>query len=129
MPAKMCRNTGETLNTGSPWEYTRAAPRIRLMVPRVTMNGCRPSFEIMVPLTTPTATPSRMPRPMAMGTLMPCSMLVVTTIPTRATSEPTERSMPPWMMTRVMPTAIMPLIEDWTTMLVRFSRVRKIGVR
>ena len=48
--------------------------------------------------------------------------------PASATVEPTERSKPPPMMTKVMPMAITAMIEDCTRMLVRLSGDRKRSV-
>src|SRR3954465_121345 len=42
---------------------------------------------------------------------------------------PTDRSMPPAMMTRVMPSATQALIEDCWRMLSRLGLVRKFGLR
>ena len=50
---------------------------------------------------------------------------VLAGIATGATVEPTERSKPPPMMTKVMPMAITAMIEDCTRMLVRFSGDKK----
>ena len=57
---------------------------------------------------------------------MPNFTIVIAAMqPANATVEPTERSKPPPMMTKVMPMAITAMIEDCTRMLVRLSGDRK----
>src|SRR6478609_6285488 len=46
-----------------------------------------------------------------------------------ASVEPTERSMPPMMMTIAAPTAITPMSETWLMMLIRLRNDRKKGDR
>ncbi len=47
--------------------------------------------------------------------------------PVRPTSEPTERSMPPVRMTKVMPIDTMPVTTDWSSRLSRLLVRRKYG--
>ncbi len=47
--------------------------------------------------------------------------------PVRPTSEPTERSMPPVRMTKVMPIDTMPVTTDWSSRLSRLLVLRKCG--
>src|SRR6185437_10612893 len=46
-----------------------------------------------------------------------------------ASVEPTDRSMPPMMMTIAAPTAITPMSETWLMMLIRLRNDRKKGER
>ena len=46
-----------------------------------------------------------------------------------ASTEPTDRSMPPMMMTIAAPTAITPMSETWLMMLIRLRKDRKKGDR
>ena len=46
-------------------------------------------------------------------------------IPVTPAIEPTERSMPPVRMTKVMPMATMPMTTDWSSRLYRLFAVRK----
>src|SRR6478752_7927038 len=46
-----------------------------------------------------------------------------------ASVEPTERSMPPMMMTIAAPTAITPMSDTWLMMLIRLRNDRKNGDR
>src|ERR1035437_4782927 len=47
--------------------------------------------------------------------------------PVRATSDASDKSTPPVSSTNVTPTARMPLIEIWRTMLIKLADVRKCG--
>ena len=47
--------------------------------------------------------------------------------PVRPTTEPTERSMPPVRITKVMPIATMPSTTDWSSRLSRLLVLRKYG--
>jgi len=49
------------------------------------------------------------------------------TTPTKATTEPTDRSMPPLISTRVMPMATKPLMANSMNRLRKLSPVRKYG--
>ena len=106
-----------------------AAPRATLIMPSVAMKGgSRPQRDQRAR----SASPQRRPRPEP-GQRAPaacgqpaCSALASTT-PESATSEPTERSMPPERITNVMPTAITALMEVCSITLSRFETVRKCG--
>ena len=50
-------------------------------------------------------------------------------MPVRPATEPTDRSMPPVRITKVMPTDTMPITTDWSSMLKTLDRVRKKGDR
>ena len=56
------------------------------------------------------------------------TITMAATQPASATVEPTDRSKPPPMITKVMPMAITAMIEDCTRMLVRLSGDRKRSV-
>src|SRR5581483_3986401 len=50
-------------------------------------------------------------------------------IPASASTDPTDRSMPPVRITKVMPMAIRPVIDDWRTIFQMLSGARKPGLR
>ena len=98
-----------------------ATDRTMFMVPSVTMNGGTPPLVTATPVNRPSSTPVRMPPRMPMMYIgmpvmpmrvrMPAeevSISTIITVPMPASVEPTARSMPPVMMTSVMPSAIMP---------------------
>ena len=113
--------------TGAPPVMRNTRPRTSTMVPSVVMNGLTPSLAMIRPLARPTAAPAAMPAstPAAMPNF---TITIAATQPASATVEPTERSKPPPMMTKVMPMAITAMIEDCTRMLVRLSGDRKRSV-
>ena len=91
---------------------------------RVAMNGTIPPYAMSSPLTSPQPTPTstavkRMPA-------KPYSWVatVVAHTEERATIAPTDRSMPPQVMTKVMPTVTTPMTEAWvrTSWRLRVSR-------
>lgn len=49
------------------------------------------------------------------------------TVHERANNDPTDRSIPPQMMTRVMPMAKMPMSEIWRMTFDRFADCQKMG--
>ena len=46
-------------------------------------------------------------------------------MPVNPATDPTERSIPPVRITKVMPTDTMPITTDWSSMLKMLERVRK----
>ncbi len=94
--------------------------------PSVTMNASIPIFEIRKPFSSPAARPAssatHMPARIS-GTPMPSVGIIafiamIITPATKAAIEPTERSIPPAVMTKVMPTAMMPIKADRASTLV-----------
>ena len=104
-------------------------PRRAVMVTRVAMKACTLPLAMMRPLTPP----SRAPAPRVRGTTSQIGSSMATMVaaraPHRASTEPTDRSMPAVRMTSVMPTAMMALTEVWRSMLSRLSAVKKLGLR
>ena len=88
-------------------------PRSDVSVARVMMKGGRPILTMPKPWNSPMAIPTSKVMRMAAKTGTPAliSMAVVTV--QKPTTAPTERSMPPVMMTKVWPTARMAIIEPW----------------
>ena len=50
-------------------------------------------------------------------------------IPVKATTDPTDKSMPPRRITKVIPTAITPIIETWRITFKMLRGLKKTGVR
>ena len=103
-----------------------------LSMPRVTMNEGTPHRLDIVPLirpqTTPTATLVRTAREIATPTDKPSILSTVpATTAQSAVNEPTERSMPPIRITKVIPTARQTLIAIWVKMLLILPGVKKSG--
>jgi hypothetical protein len=82
-----------------------ARPLSPLIVPSVTMNGVILSVATSAPLSAPHRAPAAIPASAATRGPWPARAALAVTTVTSATTEPTERSMPPCTMTRVMPTA------------------------
>src|SRR5262245_59612829 len=113
--------------TGAPPVIRNTTPRTSTMVPRVVMKGLTLSQAMVTPLTRPTSAPAAIPA--ATPAAIPASSItMLATQPDSAAVEPTERSKPPPMITKVMPRAITAMIEDCTRMLVRLSGERKRSV-
>ena len=99
--------------TGGPPVRVRAIPRAMPYMPSVTIKAGTLSFEMMMPLMNPandeTITPPMMPVIMARigeicAVYIPCMMSAETTA-ANPVVKPTERSIPPVMMTNVAPRA------------------------
>src|SRR5437764_2447686 len=111
-PSATCANfSGTPSVTVTPFVTNSASPRSAPIVPSVATNGgmcsAATSAPFSSPATAPTATPIATPAPIE----TPCVRLHVPATPLSATMLPTDKSMPPVMITNVMPSAMM-LITD-----------------
>ena len=90
------------------------------------MNGGRPARATVSPVRNPHPPPTAIPTASAMmrvtGPSCPPIASAAST-PQTASTEPTDRSMPAVMMTKVMPTARMQLMATWLATLTRLSGV------
>ena len=107
---------------------TKASERAIIMVPSVTMNdGMRPLVVTMPfsqPLAGPISSESSTP-----ATTPYCSMTVAETAADSATTEPTEMSNSPAIMTMVMPAATISGTAIWPIRLAMLIQLRKRGDR
>ena len=107
------------------------------IMPRVTMKGGTPKKVIRPPVMPPMAAEAqRAPRqakviPMAVASRAPPTSRISRQARTaeKAIRLPTERSIPPEMMTVVIPMAMMAMTAIWLVMLSKLSRLRKLGQR
>ena len=105
-------------------------------VPSVTMNGSMRPLVISKPCASPNTAPSSSAKTMPMvtttyGELIDVLMPFISRIIAPAISaaiEPTDRSMPPEMMTKVMPTAMMPMKAVRVSTFRTLSAVAKSGL-
>ena len=93
------------------------------MVARVTMKGGILTLPMRMPLKKPSSAPTastassvRMMEFIELNTTTPMP-------PISESMEPTDRSMPPVMMTRPMPKAMMPTTAEWRRMFITPFRV------
>ena len=98
-------------NTALESEIISVTPRKIACVPRVMINGCRPVTLISKPLIKPKNAPSKTPSRTAKIGFTPATMSWAVIIPVRATTEPTERSIPAIKMAKNSPIAIKILTE------------------
>ena len=90
-------------------EMMEPTPMEIIMVPRVTINGGIFSRDTMMPLKAPNARPTTMIR-MRDGTMgKPCLSAVPPVMAAAIMTVPTERSMPPLIMTKVTPIEMNPM--------------------
>ncbi|MNF75848.1 hypothetical protein D3C84_579340 [compost metagenome] len=90
-------------------EMRKLAPRRKNMPARVMMKAGIFRVSMSQPIRAPKPAPSTSTRGMASSGLTPRSpMSLASSTPVKAMTAPTERSMPPERMTKVMPTATMP---------------------
>ena len=82
---------------------------------------------MIAPFTSPIDTPVNAPAATAMATGIPESKQKKAIRPDRASTGPTDRSTPPVMITKVIPTAMMPTSTICRMIPTRFSGFRKAG--
>jgi hypothetical protein len=99
-------------------------------MPKVTINGGIFVLAIIIPLTRPANDPTIIPANIGTitGYIPGCAKLATTT-DVSPTIDPGERSMPPDIITNVLPKAIIAMIEICLTTLVKFVKLRKPGYR
>src|SRR6516162_4067785 len=104
-----------------------AAPRASSIVPSVTMNGTTRSCVIKRPFTAPQAAAApTAPSAAIAGPAPALSSSAVTTV-LSAPTEPTDRSMPPEMMTIVIPSAATQTMTVWRAISSRFAARKNWG--
>ena len=85
-----------------------AAPRNASMPASVTMNAGIPKYAIQKPCQAPTSAPTTRQSTTAIGHgMFHCVIITPAMAPVKATTDPTDRSMCPAMMTMTMPMARM----------------------
>ena len=128
-PVAKNRNDGENPEMGLPFEYNRAAPRATLIIPRVEIKGGSLPNVIKRPFTKPQPSPTANPLIMAIGMGSPVCKTLASTTPEKAKIDPTERSIPAVMITKVIPTAMIALIAVCWAIFSKIEIVKKYGVR
>ena len=103
-------------------------PRSTLRPASVTMNAGMPSKAMNQPCTAPTAPPSTSISTTTAGQGTPACSAIAASALTSATVEPTERSMPPVVMTSVMATATISIGALWRIRFRRLAWLRKASV-
>ena len=106
----------------------KASPRAIASTASVTMNGVMFSAVTAKALKAPHRAPSPMPARKEGMTPQPACNARPHTTPVSATTDPVERSMPPVTITKVSPTATMPMRELASRMDSRLAAVRNCGV-
>src|SRR5450631_40068 len=106
------------------FEMRWARPTAVASIARVAINGTTRPYAISTPLTRPKPTPTINATPTTAQ--VPRSWVEVVVAQTEASpmSDPTDRSMPPPMMTKVIPTVITPMTEACVRMVIRLLLVR-----
>ena len=120
----------------------KARPRAMPIMPSVATNGGTRSFPMTTPFARPQAAPTSSPatrpgiRPPpccpAISTLLRArpahvSITMAETTVTRASTDPTPRSIPAVRMTKVWPAPSMQMTAAWTVTWSKLSLVRKYG--
>ena len=88
------------------------------MVARVTMKGGIFTLPMSIPLKKPSTQPTASTVSSVTKTELVALKATTPRPPIIASMEPTERSMPPVMMTRPMPKAMMPTTAEWRSMFI-----------
>src|SRR5882672_2147907 len=109
-------------------ESTMARLRAIDSIPRVTTNGGTPTYAIMMPFNAPTSSDAPSASGIATQMDVPAFIVMPITMPDSTSTAPTERSMPPVMMTAVMPIAMMATNAKLRVTLNRFCWVAKTSL-
>ena len=104
-----------------------ATPRKMFMVASVTMMSGMCSLTISRPFNAPSAVPRASVSSTVSATGSPALSIMPASTPHSDSRLPTERSMPPIMMTMVMPSATMPLMVICWAMTETLLNVLKLG--
>src|SRR5256884_1152430 len=112
---------------GRPPVYINASPRPTYIIARVMIKGGMPPRLMPRPLVSPAAVP--IPSPTTINAIMPKRWKDATKTTTSPTIDPTERSMPAVMITKVMPRAMMPVMEICLSTFKIFVGRRNTGER
>ena len=94
-------------------------------MPRVTINEGTRSRALIQPFTQPAKLPARIARSTATGTgTSQLSRAKPNTAPAKPSTEPTDRSIPAVMITRVMPAAMTVSVGIWLAKLEKVAAVK-----
>ena len=102
VPFPITENCSGSGYTGTPFVRPLQIPLAMYMVPRVTINAGILTRTIRVPLNSPTRDATTMDATTATGIGSPILRNMATAIPLTPITEPTDRSIPPTMITIVM---------------------------
>jgi hypothetical protein len=116
-----------TPRTSIPPVISRADPSAIPRVPRVTISGGTLALVMSTPLTTPQAVPATSPAtsPAAIASQPPpmASITLAAITPEKTSTDPTERSIPAVMITKVIPTAMISSPEASAAMFRKLNTV------
>src|SRR5882672_6508661 len=112
---------------GRPSVYTSVAPRKMVSPPRVAMNGARRAYPTNTPLNKPSKAPTTSAAIIASAGGHSATENPAASAPLKASTDPTERSIPPARITVVIPKASRALTEICRRTLIRFVVARKVG--
>jgi len=112
---------------GHPFVIADANPLAAVRVPKVIIKGGTLSLVTNKPCVSPIREEIIKTTIIAKGTAIPLFIKRATSTPIRATNDPTERSIPPVMITRVSPTAKSPYIATCLAIVWRLKGFKKRG--
>ncbi len=113
--------------TGTPLVMMYISPRPILSVPSVAINGGNWIHVIRKPLKAPAISPAHSPARIAGSMVQPCWNASAVISDDKPITEPTDRSMPPVMITSIIPIDMMPTSENERNTPIRLLVVRKYG--
>src|ERR1035438_4228947 len=124
-PAPQKRNPEGSSESGKPPEITNASPRATFIMPSVGMNGCgRGSLVSRIPLMAPSAEPMASAATTLIRGGTPACISRATMTQQSPSTEPTDKSIPPVIMTVNCPRETSALTADWRQTFSRLSAVR-----
>ncbi len=128
LPTSFRKKLSPRLEIGFPSIKIIVRPLYTVMVISVAIKGCRRPFVTSTPLIRPKPVPMASDRNMATPTGMPPAIKLAQNAVVNASTEPTERSIPPVSITQVIPKAIKPLMDDCRSNDKKLLTVRNSGL-
>ena len=128
LPFPILTKASGNFDIGVPSVNTKVAPLNIVIVAKVTMNACNFPFDTNKPFINPTAIPITATTIIAKNTFPVDLTIEAPTAPLIAKVDPTDKSIPPVKITKVIPIAMIALTETCVNTLVILDILKKFGV-
>ncbi len=127
-PCPMKKNLSGNPIIGHPFVITKASPRAAVKVPRVIIKGGTLSFATKRLCQRPTREEIKSTINIEIVILSPFFIDSATSTPVKATNEPTDKSIPLPMITKVSPIANRPKIATCLAIICRLKELINLGL-
>src|SRR5699024_4884666 len=131
-PVPIHLNTGDTVAAGIaiglPEVNTIVEPLSNIIMDKVAIKGCTLPFVIIIPFNIPAIAPMKIAAKSDNQIFTPDESIFAATAPENPRIEPTDRSIPDVNITKVIPAAIIALMEVCLNTFNRFAVVKNFGL-